>query len=128
MEYETNELYHHGIKGQKWGVRRFQNSDGSYTAAGKRRRSWEGEKRSFENKKTERGKKIAATHEYLVRGGMNPRKKNKVLTDSAYDKRLANTITEKDMKRGRAVTMALAAAYGAVTMAALDSTLKMYWR
>jgi len=31
------ELYHHGIKGQKWGVRRFQNADGSLTAAGKRR-------------------------------------------------------------------------------------------
>jgi hypothetical protein len=36
----TNEelyLEHHGIKGMKWGVRRFQNEDGSYTSAGKRR-------------------------------------------------------------------------------------------
>lgn len=32
-----DEMQHHGIKGQKWGVRRFQNEDGSYTAAGKRR-------------------------------------------------------------------------------------------
>jgi len=30
-------LYHHGIKGQKWGVRRYQNPDGSYTAAGRKR-------------------------------------------------------------------------------------------
>ncbi len=29
MMYET-ELYHFGVKGQKWGVRRYQNSDGSY--------------------------------------------------------------------------------------------------
>lgn len=33
----SNELYHHGILGQKWGVRRFQNQDGSLTAAGKKR-------------------------------------------------------------------------------------------
>lgn len=31
------ELYHHGIKGQKWGVRRFQNRDGTLTEEGKRR-------------------------------------------------------------------------------------------
>lgn len=31
--WET-ELYHHGIKGQKWGVRRYQNEDGSLTAEG----------------------------------------------------------------------------------------------
>lgn len=30
-----NELYHHGIKGQKWGIRRWQNEDGSLTAAGR---------------------------------------------------------------------------------------------
>ncbi len=32
-----NELYHHGIKGQRWGVRRFQNKDGSLKAAGEKR-------------------------------------------------------------------------------------------
>lgn len=32
-----NELYHHGIKGQKWGIRRYQNLDGSLTAMGKKR-------------------------------------------------------------------------------------------
>lgn len=30
-------LAHHGILGQKWGVRRYQNSDGTLTAAGKKR-------------------------------------------------------------------------------------------
>lgn len=32
-----NELYHHGVKGQKWGVRRYQNVDGSLTSAGTKR-------------------------------------------------------------------------------------------
>ena len=32
-----NYLSHHGIKGQKWGIRRFQNPDGTRTAAGKKR-------------------------------------------------------------------------------------------
>lgn len=34
-----NYVQHHGIKGQKWGVRRFQNTDGSLTAEGKKRYS-----------------------------------------------------------------------------------------
>lgn len=32
-----NELLHSGIKGQKWGIRRYQNQDGSLTDAGKNR-------------------------------------------------------------------------------------------
>ena len=34
-----DDLEHHGILGQKWGVRRYQNKDGSLTALGKRRAS-----------------------------------------------------------------------------------------
>ena len=37
MDY--NYLQHHGIKGMKWGVRRFRNKNGTLTAAGKKRYS-----------------------------------------------------------------------------------------
>lgn len=37
MTYNDYYLQHHGIRGQKWGIRRYQNPDGSLTEEGKRR-------------------------------------------------------------------------------------------
>lgn len=37
-ELSSEVLEHHGILGQKWGIRRYQNEDGSLTEAGERRR------------------------------------------------------------------------------------------
>lgn len=57
------ELYHWGIKGMKWGVRRFQNPDGSLTPAGKKRYSAEdGEREEKPNYAPKAPKKSASDY------------------------------------------------------------------
>ncbi len=52
------ELYHHGIKGQKWGIRRYQNEDGTLTEEGRQRYLHDnmtaGERRRYEKGKLSR--------------------------------------------------------------------------
>lgn len=60
-------IAHHGIKGQKWGVRRFQNADGSLTKAGKERYNEQNSSDSSDNHEnqkfhlTEKQKKYCKT-------------------------------------------------------------------
>ena len=59
MQYSyRDELYHHGIKGQRWGIRRFQNKDGTLTTAGRKHYS-NNEDGSTGNKKPVNWKKAA---------------------------------------------------------------------
>lgn len=55
---DNSNLYHHGIKGMRWGIRRFQNRDGSLTPQGKRRRR---ENDAEEAKKNESTKTAEST-------------------------------------------------------------------
>lgn len=72
--YEV-ELYHHGIKGQKWGLRRFQNKDGSYKPGAEGRYDGDGII-----------KKISGSIKG-VKSGLSVRKKNHAL--SSENKKLA---------------------------------------
>lgn len=67
--YTTNgELYHHGIKGQRWGVRRYQNKDGTLTAAGRKRYDVDEIVRQREglkiNSKTSSGTEVMLDHNH----------------------------------------------------------------
>lgn len=67
MEYElyNTELYHHGTKGMKWGIRRYQNKDGSLTALGKKRRASEEDQLKEREKKIKSLEKAKASRDKL---------------------------------------------------------------
>ena len=69
----VNELTHQGILGQKWGVRRFQNRDGTLTPKGEARRD------KKDNKWAEtKGEKIKAKTQQAVKKDMNQFVKNEL--------------------------------------------------
>ena len=70
-----NELYHYGIQGMRWGVRRFQNSDGTLTAAGKKRYNKE-----LESYRADK-KKLAEETRKFERVKKNKEKVEKLLAD-----------------------------------------------
>lgn len=60
-----NELYHYGMKGMRWGIRRYQNKDGSLTPAGKKRYNKEMAKLKAEEKVLKNKQKTQAKMDKL---------------------------------------------------------------
>ena len=95
-------LIHYGIQGQKWGVRRFQNEDGTYTELGKKRRGLS----EYYDTKTEKFTKKGDSYVYHkpVNDFLKERKKAEKDYDKAfkkYDKKNNEKTRKKMIEKGQ---------------------------
>lgn len=99
-DVSVDELYHHGIKGMKWGVRRFQNKDGSLTPAGRTRQRLQEAGNYVKNKvkgsiEKRKAAKAQEAEEERVRNLM--RKPISKLTDAEIAERYARKQKERQL-------------------------------
>lgn len=90
----TDELYHYGVLGMRWGVRRYQNANGTLTSIGKKRYGTSDTVKNIQNKKDAIKKR---KNSYL---GKESERVDKVF-DKTYARDL-NYLTKNGMRKGKA--------------------------
>ena len=137
MDYLVcKELYHHGIKGQKWGIRKYQNEDGSLTTEGKARYGYDETtgKLSKEGRKIEKSDRKEALKdaikiqkdvkkEYGSIFGINERDRSSVKQETnrivreKYGNKTVKDLSAHNTKVGLTIASGLIAANLAVSLA-----------
>lgn len=79
-----NELYHYGVKGMKWGVRRYQDRNGRLTNAGKKRYKDSGNKNNYDTKGKDFVKFNSSRRINDIPAGMDPNTQNLLLELGAF--------------------------------------------
>ena len=120
---EEHELYHHGILGQKWGVRRFQNKDGSLTADGKKRYA-ENDSDDYEARKQQALKSGNASEVLKYKGDLTNKELQDAFTRINLEKQLSQ-ISKEEVQTGFSKAMSVMDKVGKITNAA-DTAVKAY--
>ena len=108
-------LCHHGVKGQKWGVRRYRNEDGSYTDKGRKRYSNQEARRYYKINRLQRKQERSKSFKEYQNLDRRIRK-----VQTRYDRR-ASGLSESDINAGRrriASSRVMRKKVGAITSAA----------
>lgn len=111
-----NELQHHGVLGMKWGVRRYQNKDGTLTSNGKKRLSGKTDEQIASEKQKRRDVKN--------RGAMSTAELQAKIQHLQLEKQLRE-LTDSEVNTGKKVTMQILGDVGkkVITTAATGAIL-----
>lgn len=140
-----NELYHHGIKGMKWGVRRYQNKDGSFTKDGKNRYLDDSDNKKINGKKIAKGAATTAAVALTAYAIANPNSRKFLMEngskiaeslkktatspkvkDFVKDKgtKAIKSLSDSTARAGKAMTDAALVSIGTIQIAKLSSKLE----
>lgn len=120
---ENNILQHHGVIGMKWGVRRYQNKDGSLTKAGKKRyddNPDNDEQETYEERKQRALKTGSASDVLKFKGDLTQKEMQDAISRIRWEQDMKN-LSEKEVAVGKSRVEGITKGLGKVTDLAVSA-------